>query len=57
MTQALLIPLEVFGLGFVIAMLMAVLIKVILGAIHFATAKQEARKLTTLESETQDNIK
>jgi hypothetical protein len=35
MTDAILIPLKVFGLGFVISMCMAVLIKLLLDAIRF----------------------
>ncbi|MHC1747638.1 MAG: hypothetical protein AB9856_04510 [Cellulosilyticaceae bacterium] len=57
MSQALLIPLEVFSLGFVIALLMAVMIKAILGSIQFFTAKKEQKKLVAVENESKDNIK
>jgi hypothetical protein len=42
MTEALLIPLKVFGLGFVISMCMAVLIKFLMDAIkHFTNSEKE----------------
>lgn len=45
MTEAILIPLKVFGLGFTISMCISLLIKLLLDAIKFfskdSTAKQE----------------
>lgn len=42
MTDAILIPLKVFGLGFIISMCMAVLVKLLMDAIkHFTKNEKE----------------
>lgn len=43
MQDSILIPLQVFGTGFVISMLIAILIKVILFSIRFVTKKSSKK--------------